>query len=275
MPPPARSPTPSRAATITYATIESITAVKGISTALAVQGATDYTVTPGAATDQGTILADTFPIAYQGYGAGTNLKLNGTGKLTINGTAANDAFSVAAASGNVSFTGRATIQRTGTSTSLILNGLAGDDTFTVNGHHALHGDQPQRRRPVGFGQRHAQWRRGQRGGAYHRRSDPADRHGAPAWRTVTLTGVEVLNLTNGGGAITVNGTAGPNAFTVTPTGADTASISVAGVNQVVNTTNTGTLRSTRATPRTATRLRSTGRPRATRSTWSAASPRPR
>ena len=119
--------------TITYNTIESITVVKGISTALAVQGATDYTVTPGAATDQGTILADTFPIAYQGFGVGTNLKLNGTGTLTINGTAANDAFSVAAADGSVSFTGRATVQRTGTSTSLTLNGLDGDDTFIVNG----------------------------------------------------------------------------------------------------------------------------------------------
>ena len=63
---------------ITYATVESITVVAGPTTTLAVTGSTDYTVNPGAAADQGTILTDTIPITFQGIGAGEFLNLNGT-----------------------------------------------------------------------------------------------------------------------------------------------------------------------------------------------------
>ncbi|MBI3837471.1 MAG: hypothetical protein HY288_06010, partial [Planctomycetia bacterium] len=59
--------------------------------------------------------------------------------------------------------------------------------------------------------------------------------------TVAFTGGEVVNLNAGAGAITVIGTAGPDAFDVTPTSTTQATVRVAGVNQVVNTTNTSTL----------------------------------
>ena len=56
-----------------------------------------------------------------------------------------------------------------------------------------------------------------------------------------LLGVEVVNLSALGGSITINGTPAPNAFDVSPTGINTATTTVAGINQVLNTTNSGVL----------------------------------
>ncbi len=61
--------------------------------------------------------------------------------------------------------------------------------------------------------------------------------GAP----LTITGIEEVNLDAQAGDIDVNGTAGPDEFHVTPNGANTAEILVDGVNQVLNTDNTGDL----------------------------------
>ena len=59
---------------------------------------------------------------------------------------------------------------------------------------------------------------------------------------LVLTGNDdIVNLNNGAGAITVIGTAGPDDFSFTPTGATTATISVSGSETVLNTTNSGTL----------------------------------
>src|SRR5262249_38892158 len=59
--------------------------------------------------------------------------------------------------------------------------------------------------------------------------------------SVWLPGVEVLNLSAGAGKITLAGTSGADAFTVTPTGANTATAQVGSLSPVVNTTNTGDL----------------------------------
>lgn len=64
---------------------------------------------------------------------------------------------------------------------------------------------------------------------------------------LTIVGIEEVNLDNGPGPINVNGTAGPNAFHVTPTATNTAQILVDGVNQVLNTDNTGLLTITEGT----------------------------
>ncbi len=64
---------------------------------------------------------------------------------------------------------------------------------------------------------------------------------------LTIVGIEEVNLNNAAGPINVNGTAGPNAFHVTPTATNTAQILVDGVNQVLNTDNTGLLTITEGT----------------------------
>ncbi len=58
--------------------------------------------------------------------------------------------------------------------------------------------------------------------------------------TVSLPGIATLNLNAGAGDITLAGTAGPDAFTVTPTGPNAATAQVGALAPVVNTTNTGT-----------------------------------
>jgi len=130
---------------IVYGTIEAIKAVRGASTTLAVSNsslvdAIDYSVTPGVALDEGLIQPNTpgttIPISFKGYSAGTFINLIGDSSdgddiMTINGTAANDVFTVAATTGNVTITGRATVTPTNIE-NLTLNGHAGDDTFHVN-----------------------------------------------------------------------------------------------------------------------------------------------
>jgi large repetitive protein len=58
---------------------------------------------------------------------------------------------------------------------------------------------------------------------------------------VAFTGIETFNVSAGGGAITVLGAAGPDAISVTPTGTNTATMTLAGLNLTINTDNTGTL----------------------------------
>ena len=59
--------------------------------------------------------------------------------------------------------------------------------------------------------------------------------------SVALPRIETLNLNAGARNITLAGTSGPDAFTVTATGPDTATAQVGGLTPVVNTTNTGNL----------------------------------
>src|SRR5262249_12483127 len=58
---------------------------------------------------------------------------------------------------------------------------------------------------------------------------------------VSFVGVEVLNANAAATAITVTASAGPDNISVTPTGANTATLVRAGQNLTVNTTNTSTL----------------------------------
>jgi hypothetical protein len=121
---------------VTYSTIEGLTVQEGISTDLAVLGSADYTVNPGAETDQGQILSAGVPITFDGYGSGDQVQLTGTGAgvVTVNGTAANDTFTVA--TNTVTMTGRATITATALPTAT-LNAYAGEDVFNVNGNNTF------------------------------------------------------------------------------------------------------------------------------------------
>ena len=118
---------------INYNEIESITSVAGLSNTLSFIGSTDYLVAPGLAPDVGNVVADQITVLYNGYGSGDTVSLSGTSDIVIYGTNAADRFDVEAGSGNVNIFGRADIDRTGTSDTLTIEGLDGDDDFDIAG----------------------------------------------------------------------------------------------------------------------------------------------
>ena len=125
--------------------------------------------------------------------------------------------------------------------ALALNGLDGDDVFNIPGNHPFPGFGPIAGISVDGGNP---------GG-----SDVLNFTGSGAgavtvnfggstvqetgFGLVGYLGVETINAAAGAQDITVVGTDGPDSLTVTPTGANTATI--AGINLVINTTNTTTL----------------------------------
>ena len=121
---------------IDYGTIERLLVNAGPSTTLAMTGSADYTVNPGAETDQGEVLSGGVPVTFDGFGSGETLALTGTGAgtLTDNGTAANDVFNVS--TNTVTIAGRVTITATALPTAT-LNAYAGDDVFNVNGNNTF------------------------------------------------------------------------------------------------------------------------------------------
>ncbi|MDB5329775.1 MAG: exo-alpha-sialidase [Phycisphaerales bacterium] len=96
-----------------------------------------FTLTPGATNDAGTVALDaSLPVTFQNLGAGGSLNLDGAGgadALVYNGTAANDAFSVnnAGAGGLVNLNARVPVTTSPSIQTLTLNGLVGDDSFTL------------------------------------------------------------------------------------------------------------------------------------------------
>ena len=82
--------------TVNYGTVESITAVEGLSTGLTLNGSANYRVTPATQTDRGTITSSNVPVSFQGYGAGDTITFTGGGVLTVDGTSGNDTIGVAA-----------------------------------------------------------------------------------------------------------------------------------------------------------------------------------
>ena len=141
--------------TVNYSTIEHLTVnAAGVSNKLQIggtgfAGGTDYTVVPAVALDEGDVLTPTIPVHFIGFGVGDTLQLDGDGGgtfdlLTVNGTDANDGFSVTSSSA-VSQTGRVFITQTNMD-NLIINGLGGDDSFNVisssnfNGINIIGGD---------------------------------------------------------------------------------------------------------------------------------------
>ncbi|MCA9121452.1 MAG: hypothetical protein KDB11_14780 [Planctomycetales bacterium] len=125
---------------VVYGTIEGISLTTTIPGAeVAVTGSINYTVNPGAETDEGTILTDADPVvSYFGYGAGETIDLTGAGGgvATVNGTDENDTFGISAgaagADNDVAFAGRATIETT-TLPTVTVNAFEGEDLFNVNG----------------------------------------------------------------------------------------------------------------------------------------------
>ena len=97
-------------------------------------GSDTITSTPGAAIDAGTLQDNSLlALSYQNLGTtATAVNIQDTGSnntLVVNGTAADDAFVVAATTGNVQVNSQVPLDPTGFQT-LTLNGLAGDNTYS-------------------------------------------------------------------------------------------------------------------------------------------------
>jgi hypothetical protein len=225
---------------VNYSAVHNLTVSAGSSSTLAIGGSRSYVYTPGTAADGGSVQTDLLPISFSGFGAGTTLAVTGilsSASLVVNGTTGNDVFTVAAASGHVTLTGRTTIAPASIA-SLTVNGLDGGDTFNVTG------PQPYASITLGGGGALA-------GDVANLTGDgaavTANLGGTTASVTggdlgsVSLPGIETLNLNAGSGAITLLGTPGPDAFIVTPTGANTATAQVSGLAPTVNVTTTASL----------------------------------
>jgi hypothetical protein len=226
---------------ILYNTFESLIVNAGPSTTLAVSGSASFVVTPATAADAGTVQTSPIPISFTGVGSGKTLSLTGlagSSSLVVNGTTGDDTFTVAT-SGNVAFAGRATIA-TASIPNLTINGIGGSDTFNVTGPQTytsitLAGGGPAASQVANVTGNGSAAMTANLGGT------TASVTGGGLAGPVSLPGIGVLNLSAGGAAITLKGTPGPDAFTVTPTGANTATAQVGALAPVVNTTNSGSL----------------------------------
>jgi hypothetical protein len=227
---------------ISYNTFSSLVVNAGAgTTTLALSGSNSYVTTPATASDGGTVQTDSIPVSFTGLGSGKTLSLTGLSgaSLVVNGTTGNDAFTVDG-SGNIAFAGRATIAPT-TIASLTINGIGGSDTFSVTGPQTytsitLAGGGPAASQVATVTSDGATAMAANLGGT------TASVTGGGFAGPVSLPDIGVLNLNAGGGAIALAGTSpGPNAFSVTPTGASTATAQVGTLAPVVNTTNTGSL----------------------------------
>lgn len=220
---------------ITYNTIGTLTVNAGPSTGLAISNSNTFTYTPGSTADTGTVQTSTLPITFTGLGAGRTLALTGLGalaSLVANDPAANDTISVAGTSGNVTLAARATIT-TASISNLTLNGLTGVDTFNVTGPLPYTSTTL-----AGGGAGVANLTGNGTAVTANLGSVTASVSGGGLGR-VALPGIGTLNLNAGAGNITLAGTSGSDAFTVTPTGPNTATAQVGALSPVVNTTNTG------------------------------------
>ena len=204
-----------------------------------------FTSTPGATIDAG-MLQDNSLLAlnYQSLGGGGSVLIQdaGTGNtLVADGTSGDDAFVVSGLTGptrgQVELNGQLPLQTIGV-TGLTLNGLAGDNTYTLTATF------PYTTTDIN--------------GSGLSDPDVVDLNGngtavtvnlgttspnlvGGGLGTVDLTGVGVVNLNNGIGPITVSGTTAADAFEVTPTGSSSAAVQVAGAFPLLNATTSGAL----------------------------------
>jgi hypothetical protein len=229
--------------------------------------ATRFVHTPGGAGDEGTVSVTDIGnddsglgIEYVDLGLQGQIHINGLNQggdiLVAFGTASNDAISVAPVSGIVTLQSNfgnsaagnhVPLVPLGPMQSLILDGLDGDDTFNVAGPQGIYtnirleGGDPSASDVANlFGD-------GSLVSYNTGASVQTVTGGGFGVGPLTIVAIEEVNLNNAAGPINVNGTAGPNAFHVTPTATNTAQILVDGVNQVLNTDNTGLLTITEGT----------------------------
>ena len=214
-------------------------------------GFDQVTLTPGNAVDSGTVAITSvlnpvsdIPLSYSNLAAGGSLTFkDGSGgavdTLVYSGTAANDAFTVDSATGTVHLNSQIPVLTPGILV-LTLNGLAGDNTYTVGAvtpYTAININGSGLADPDvvtlnGSGAAAAI--------ATLNGNNTATVTGG-GLGTVNIVGVGTLNLNNGAGAATVADAGANNTLVVTPTSATTSSSKISGQVPVVNTTSAGNL----------------------------------
>ena len=205
-------------------------------------GFDQVTLIPGAAIDSGSVqitstatpVSET-PLDYSNLGSAGSVNFaDGSGgradTLIYNGTAANDTFTVPAGTGSITLNNQLPVSTPGVS-NLVLNGLAGDDTFRVSAGQAytsitLSGGDPSASDVatlIGDGTLATATMSSLTG---------QTTVAGGGLGTVTLSGVELVNLNNAGaGGVTVNGTTGVNnAFGVSQASATQTAFTLAGIN---------------------------------------------
>jgi len=224
-------------------------------TVTTVSGLDQDTLTAGSAIDSGNVTITSFqapasdiPLSYSNLGAGGSLTFQDASgarqdSLVYDGTAANDAFTVDAGTGTVHLeAGDNNVSQipvlTPGVTNLVLNGLAGDNTYTI-GADSPYADgidvngsglaDPDVLNLVGDGTP-----------VTVNMGTPTPTLSGGGLGTVaiplSISGVGTVNLNDGAGAITVNGSAGPDTFNVTPTGTNSATVMANGVAPTLNLT---------------------------------------
>jgi hypothetical protein len=211
-------------------------------TFMAVGGGDTITSTPGAATDAGTLQDNNLlALNYENLGAAPPIAIQdtavGNNTLVVNGTAADDAFVVAATTGDVAVNKQVQLAPTNLQT-LTINGLDGDNTYSISAQTAyttinvngsglsdpdvvtLNGNGTALTANLGT-------------------ATPSVTGGGLG--TVDVAGVGTVILNAGAGAVAVSGTTAANAFSVTPTGANSAAVQVTGSFPLLNATTTSTL----------------------------------
>lgn len=181
---------------------------------------------PGGGFDEGTIRVNTLlGVTYQNLGAGAALTVDGSGgadTLVVLGTAASDAWGVAGGTGTVTLNARLAVQQV-SAELLVLEGLDGDDSFTVSGAHpytsvTVSGGDPGASDELNF--------LGTGGAVAADLAVPSLIEAG--FGAVILDGMEVVHITAAGGDLTATGTADDDEITYTPTGADEGNFQNAG-----------------------------------------------
>lgn len=221
---------------ISYSGVEALNVTAGLSTTLAVSGSTTYSYTPAVALDGGLLQTDQIPISFTGLGAGKTLAVTGSGilphALVVNGTAGQDTFT-AAAGGDVTLTGRATIHPSSVST-LTLNGLGGNDIFNLSAN------QPYAGITIAGGGGGTANLNGN-GPAISAMLGPTTSVTGGGLGSLTLTGNATINLNAAAGALSVSGSAGPDSFAVTVGSPNALTAQDGPFSPTLNATTTGNL----------------------------------
>ncbi len=213
-------------------------------------GSDAVALTPGSTVDSGTVAINRTSGGAAGGAALAFSNLGATGSFTVsnsvlgspdtlvyNGTMSNDIFNVAATTGQISLvtsSGLAQIPVNGTGVSnLVLNGLAGQDTFNI--------PSPQVYTSIALsGGSSGQSIANLTGNGTNITSTlgaSAASIAGGGLGTVSFSGIGVVKLSNGGGNITFAGTAGEtDNITVTPTGSFTATVADNGAGPRIDVT---------------------------------------
>ncbi len=171
------------------------------------------------------------PVDFLALGVAGSVTFSDIGRsdnLIYNGTALDDNFAVNAA-GQVVLNTQIPVNTSSINT-LTLAGLSGDDTFNIAGNHnlpgiAIEGGDPSASDVVNF------TGDGTNAVTVDLGAGTVQEAGFGA---VSLSGVETLNVNAGGAALNVDGTAGNDDLTVTPTGGNAGTLQDNAVSLAVN-----------------------------------------